>query len=238
MPVEAALRATRLLPGAWPRSLPPPEAGDRPGLWLVPPGPLRAEVAALAGSVLDRSEKERAARLRRQGDREAYLAAHVGLRLLLGAYLGIAAARVPLYRLPCTSCGRPHGRPAVHGGPVHFSLSHADGLCLLAFAATAVGADVEPVPAPAVAEELAVALHPRESAEVLALPPAQRARAFARLWTRKEAYLKGLGTGLNRRPSLDYLGGAAEGAATAPPSWTVADIAVDDGYAAAVAYRC
>ncbi|WP_329376711.1 4'-phosphopantetheinyl transferase superfamily protein [Streptomyces sp. NBC_01351] len=238
MTVEAALRATRLHPGAWPRSLPLPAAGGGPELWLVPPGPLRTEVAALAGSVLDGAEKERAARLRRQEDREAYIAAHVGLRLLLGAYLGTAAAGVPLYRLPCTSCGRPHGRPAVHGDPVHFSLSHADGLCLLAFAATTVGVDVEPVPAPAVAEELAAALHPRESAELLALPPVQRTRAFARLWTRKEAYLKGLGTGLNRLPSLDYLGGSAEGAATAPPGWAVADIAVDDGYAAAVAYRC
>ncbi|MEK8146434.1 4'-phosphopantetheinyl transferase superfamily protein [Streptomyces sp. M10(2022)] len=173
-------------------------------------GPLRTEVAALAGSVLDGAEKERAARLRRQEDRESYLAAHVGLRLLLGAYLGTLP---PECR--CTGCrahraaGRTDARGARRSGALlalarrralpaglrrdHDRCGRGAGSCSRRRRGTRGG------PAP------------RECAEVLALPPALRARAFTRLWTRKEAYLKGLGTGLNRLPSLDCLGGTAEG---------------------------
>ncbi|MGW0818280.1 4'-phosphopantetheinyl transferase family protein [Streptomyces viridiviolaceus] len=194
-------------------------------------------VARLARSVLDRLETERAAAFRKAWDRDTYLAGHVGLRLLLGAYLGVSPAEVPLDRLPCPMCGEPHGRPVVRGDAVHFSLSHSGGLCLLAFAATRVGVDIETVPDLAVADEVGAGLHPRESSELRDLRAADRPAAFARVWARKEAYLKGLGIGLGRAMSLDYLG-TASGAAATVPGWTIWDAAVDDGYAAAVAVRC
>ena len=53
------------------------------------------------------------------------------------------------------------------------------------------------------------------------------------MWTRKEAYLKGIGTGLARGVAADYLG--ATGLAPLPAGWSVLDVPVPDGHAAAAA---
>jgi 4'-phosphopantetheinyl transferase len=55
------------------------------------------------------------------------------------------------------------------------------------------------------------------------------------LWTRKEAYLKGLGVGVNHGLASEYLG--TEGGAAAPAGWSVLDVAVPSSYAAATALR-
>ncbi|MFG2432211.1 4'-phosphopantetheinyl transferase family protein [Streptomyces sp. NPDC048590] len=218
------------------RGGPPPalEEGGQPVLWLVRSDRFGDVAAGSAASVLDRGERGRAEQFRRDEDRATYLAGHVGLRSLLGAYLGVPPREVPLEREPCFSCGRPHGRPFVRGNPLHFSLSHTGGLCLLAFAVAQVGADIEAIPTLTVADEAGASLHPRETAELGALGPADRPAAFARTWVRKEAWLKGLGTGLARSPSLDYLG-TARAEVAGPRGWWVGDVPVDDGYAAAVA---
>ncbi|MFE7511745.1 hypothetical protein ACFU8I_11035 [Streptomyces sp. NPDC057540] len=67
-------------------------------------------------------------------------------------------------------------------------------------------------------------------------PVPARPAEFGRLWTRKEAYLKGIGTGLAHGTSTEYLGADARGR---PPGWTVLDLdlAEDRAYAAAVAVR-
>ncbi|MEV8593519.1 4'-phosphopantetheinyl transferase family protein [Streptomyces sp. NPDC052013] len=208
--------------------------GQAPRLWLARVADLSAVVAPLAESVLDGAERERAAAYRRAADQEAYRVTHVGLRLLLGACLGVDPSDVPFVRLPCPVCGAPHGRPAVPGADVCFSVSRSGGLCLLAFAGTAVGADVERLPAAETVTDLTATLHPRERAELAACPPDERPAAFARAWTRKEAYLKGRGTGLGRDLRLDRLG-TTVGAPCPVPGWVVADVAAGEAYAAAVA---
>jgi len=232
---EPVLRAPRLLTLGGPLG-----ALELPGaaahLWLVDATREPDVVERLARDVLDQGERRRAASLRRDADRRCYLTAHVALRVLLGAQSGIAARQVRFRREPCPCCGAPHGRPAPADPevPLHFSLSHSGDLALLAFAATAVGVDVQTTESAAVADEVQGALHPREEQELESCAEADRADAFCRAWVRKEAYLKGLGTGLARSPALDYLGtGAAP--ATSPPGWRVEDIAVPRGYAAAVA---
>ncbi|MFD3572206.1 4'-phosphopantetheinyl transferase superfamily protein [Streptomyces sp. NPDC058667] len=55
---------------------------------------------------------------------------------------------------------------------------------------------------------------------------------FARLWTRKEAYLKALGTGLSRHPRIDYLGSDLR---RRPARWAVLDLPAGPGHAAAIA---
>ncbi|MFF7307557.1 4'-phosphopantetheinyl transferase superfamily protein [Streptomyces sp. NPDC008137] len=203
-------------------------------MWLARVEDLLGVVAPLAGTLLDSGERARAAALRRPADRDGYRVAHVCLRLLLGAYLGIEPSDVTFVRRPCPLCQGPHGRPDVPGVPLCFSLSRTDGLCLLAFADTAVGADVERLPAPEAVSALTATLHPREAAEIAACPPDRRPAAFARVWTRKEAYLKGLGTGLGRDFGLDHLGSSVRGARRVP-GWRIDDVAVGRGCAAAVA---
>lgn len=190
------------------------------------PGALRA---------LSEEERARATAFVRAADRDRYLVAHLALRRELGALLGTAPADVPLTRTACPVCGGPHGRPSVVGDPLHFSLSHAGDLVLLAFAEVAVGVDVEEYPAASTVEETARALHDRERAELAALPAAERPAAFTRCWTRKEAYLKGTGTGLGEDPSIAYV--STLGAPASPPGWHLADFAVPPGHAAASAVR-
>jgi len=231
---------SRLLPAALPplpAALPPlthPGPG-RPQLWLVATA-VHAETATrYAPLVLGPAELARAEEFRRPTDRATYLCAHVGLRRVLGNHLGIAPRTVSVARAPCLCCGGPHGRPVLPGEPLHFSLSHCEGLSLIAVAAAPVGVDVEPVPDPQTLVEAADVVHPREAAELAALAPALRPAAFARVWTRKEAYLKGLGIGLGADPSTEYVGAGPVPAA--PAGWLLADITVPPGHGAAVAFR-
>ncbi|HEV2887692.1 MAG TPA: 4'-phosphopantetheinyl transferase superfamily protein, partial [Jatrophihabitans sp.] len=131
----------------------------------------------------------------------------------------------------CPNCGAPHGRPAVADRGVHFSLSHGGDLVLIGVAGTPVGVDVEALPDPQVAADLTTRLHPGEQREITADEDPQL--AFARVWTRKEAYLKGVGTGLSRGLSADYLGTCDP--AALPAGWSVLDVPVPAGYAAAAA---
>lgn len=192
---------------------------------------------SLDSGVLDQAERDRGAAFVRPRDRISYLAAHIALRRLLGGRLGVPADTVRYTRLPCPCCGAPHGRPALADPtvPLHFSLSHGGDLILIGTAGQPVGVDVEPYPAPDAVPGLVGVLHPVEQAELARLSAQEDLLipAFAQLWTRKEAYLKGLGTGLGRDLGLDYLGSEAPG--LSPPDWTVADVPVDPQHAAAYA---
>ncbi|MGE7386845.1 4'-phosphopantetheinyl transferase family protein [Streptomyces sp. NPDC004126] len=215
-------------------SAPPGRRVSGTAVRLVEAEPLAGWAGRLAPRLLDAGELRRADSLRRTGDRRNHLVARVLLRTLLGARLGLAPEAVRLGRAACPCCGGPHGRPVVLGGGVHFSLSHSGSLVLLGIGPVPLGVDVERVPEPAAAAETAPALHPRERTELAALDAALRPAAFARAWTRKEAYLKGIGTGLGRSASLDYVG-TGPAPAPGPDGWRLSDVAAPSGYAAAVA---
>ncbi|GAA4622545.1 4'-phosphopantetheinyl transferase family protein [Cellulomonas oligotrophica] len=154
---------------------------------------------------------------------------------VLARVLGVPADEVVLDREPCVGCGGPHGRPVLGGGrdDVHFSLSSGGGLVLVAVADVRVGVDVEAVPEAARARAVAGVLHPRERARLARVPEADHPAALARAWVRTEAYLKGLGTGLQRDPAADDL----DDPAGAPRGWTIHDVPVGPDARAAVALR-
>ena len=210
--------------------LPVPEPGSV-HLWLRETGDVSGSPDA--PDLLDADERARAARFHRDRDRDRYIGSHLLLRRVLARYAGQPPEALRFTRQPCPCCGEPHGRPAL-AGPAdlpQFSLSHAGPLTLVAVACDPVGADVEALPAADSVPGLARVLHPDERAE---LEEAEYGpEAFARIWTRKEAYLKGTGSGLGRDPKLDYVGARKPG----PPGWTLADAAAPPGFAAAVALR-
>ncbi|MFI2641050.1 4'-phosphopantetheinyl transferase family protein [Streptomyces sp. NPDC018610] len=210
-----------------------------PGVPWPAPGPGGGACVVPDVSVLGPEERRRAAALRRPEARLRYVAARFALRGLLGAYLGVPAGRVPLIRLPCPGCGRPHGRPALAGAAgagLHFSLSRSGSLALLAVAHAPVGVDVERVPGPRLAADAAGALHPEDQAELAATAAPARPAAFARCWTRTEALVKATGEGLSG-PSLGTVRLGA-GAAPAPlAGWRLVDVEVPPGHAAACAVR-
>lgn len=219
-----------------PRTGPAPE-GPAVAVWTLDTRreSVAGHLVAGAGAVLDAAEQERAARFLRPADRHRYLAAHLALRVLLGGYLALPPREVALVRETCPCCGGPHGRPAVAGAPLHFSLSHSGDVAYLAFAGVPVGIDVEEVPdAEALADVLPL-LHPAEIAELNALPDTDRRTALARVWCRKEACLKAEGTGLARGLVDPYVGSAPAPASV--PGWTLRDLRAPAAYAAALAVR-
>jgi 4'-phosphopantetheinyl transferase len=189
-------------------------------------------------SVLDADEIGRAERLQNELDRRRFVAAHAALRRELGERLELPAAELEFSRAPCGQCGGPHGRPIVlrPGGSLarpaelHFSLSHSGNQALIAISQTPVGADIEALPDPSMAQRLAALMHPHEQARILSAPVDAQPTLFTRLWCRKEAYLKGMGVGLEHEATEGYLASLER-----TPGWRVENIDAPEGFAGAVA---
>ncbi|WKX70489.1 4'-phosphopantetheinyl transferase superfamily protein [Streptomyces sp. XD-27] len=245
MPLNSVASAVSV---AWGPASPLPAGPDElPGrgevaVWLLEI-PRSAAAAAAAGHLLDADEARRAARFRGDLHQQRYLTSHVGLRVLLGAYLGIGPAEVEFTRERCgmPDCDKPHGRPAVVGREgLHFSLSHAEDAALVAVAAAPVGADIEASQTRRGGVDLTGQLHPDERAAIAALPASLRDEAFLSCWVRKEAYLKGIGTGLPGGVGTHHVGlaeGLAPSGSRVPEGWALIDLEAPDGYHAAVALR-
>jgi 4'-phosphopantetheinyl transferase len=236
VPGALALGRGGLAPGHG--NLTPRQGSRTPGhagldLWFTQPpapgSPAARKVLREAAGVLDADERRRFAGFLRPGDALLYAAAHLALRRLLGGYLGVPAARLRFRRAPCPGCGGPHGRPALPGDPLHFSLSHTRGLILVGVAGEPVGVDVERVARFATAQACTSAFHPAEQAALAALAPTERPLRLARMWTRKEAHGKALGTGLRRDLLAHHH--------TAIPGWTLRNLPCPPGHAAAAAVR-
>jgi 4'-phosphopantetheinyl transferase len=128
---------------------------------------------------------------------------------------------------------------------LRFNLSHSGAKILVAVTAEReVGVDVERVQRDFAWEEVACSfLSPVEVTTIRGVPAGRRVHTFFECWVRKEAYLKGLGTGLSS--SLDGFvvplgpgGGAVHDdrtAATSAAEWRVHPLDPRRGYAAALA---
>jgi 4'-phosphopantetheinyl transferase len=184
-------------------------------------------------TVLDAEEERRAGAFAADHDRRRYIAAHVLVRELLARRLDVGAAELRLGRSPCPACGGPHGRPELtwpSGTGMEFSLSHSGDLVLVALLAGArVGVDVELVPSEETIRAVTPTLPAGQRAVIAEAAPGDRAQTFAATWARLEAYLKGYGTGI----AVDL--GAVDLAAAGADGWTIVDLDVGPGYAAAVA---
>ena len=185
------------LPGV--RCLPGPDAA----VVLLVDTSAGAAWARRRGEVLSRDETERAARFVFPGLGESWSAARVVLREVLGRATLTPAADVRI------RTGE-FGKPSIDG--VEFSLSHKDATVLIGLGDLPLGVDVEKIPDDRTVRQVGPSFHPREAAELLGLPADERPGAFARVWVRKEALLKAIGTGLSRGISRDYVGtGTAPG---------------------------
>jgi 4'-phosphopantetheinyl transferase len=148
--------------------------------------------------VLDEDERKRHARFRRAADRDRYQAAHVGVRLLLGHYLGVPPGELRFSRY-CRHCGAGHGKPVVEwpATTLDFSLTHSGNWVGLAVATQAVGVDVQELTdGTDVAAISASVLSPAELRWWAGQPEESAREAFFGYWVRKEALLKATGHGL------------------------------------------
>jgi 4'-phosphopantetheinyl transferase len=190
-------------------------------------------------SRLSQEEKARADRFHFVNDRNRFVAARGLLRELLGKYLHQAPAGLEF------SYGE-HGKPFLSGGNASsglcFNLSHSAGLVVYAIAKERnLGIDVEHIRPESAGEDIAKRyFSAREVSDLQMLPPEERVEGFFHCWTRKEAYLKATGMGLQipldsfavslvpEKPA-QFLGGVE-------PRWHLAAYHPAEGYVAAVVY--
>ncbi len=213
---------------------------DAPGatsvhVWVAPLSVAPPQRDALV-ACLDAAERARAKRYRDQDDADAFSVARGWLRHVLATATATPAAEIDIVGAP--------GKPRLGAGTLCFNLSRTAGLALIAVSAREVGVDVEHRDhGQRGLDAMTLACSPAEAAAIDALSPQDRAEAFLRRWTTKEAYLKARGIGLSLAP--DRIGvGAAPAGAPAPvqvagqparPRWWVRELRLGPSYVAAVA---
>lgn len=176
---------------------------------------------------LDDEEREKASRFHFAQHRRHFVVGRGVLRLLLARYLATLPQDV---RFNYGSHGKPALGGAHHASSLRFNVSHSGELALYAFVEDQeVGVDVECIKADFTTEEIAERFFSPHEVETLnALVAAERPAEFFRYWTRKEAYIKALGTGLSH-PLNEF------DVSVAIPGWSIVDLDVGPGYAAALA---
>jgi 4'-phosphopantetheinyl transferase len=190
-------------------------------------------------ATLSLEEKARADRFHFANDRRRFVVARGLLRELLGGYLHQSPAGLEF------SYGR-HGKPSLSGESASsglcFNLSHSSGVAVYAIAKERnLGIDVEHIQPDSAGDDIAARyFSPREISDLRTLPPEQRAEAFFHCWTRKEAYLKATGMGL--QTPLDSFsvsllpGQPAQFLGGVESRWQMAAYHPVEGYPAAVVY--
>jgi 4'-phosphopantetheinyl transferase len=190
-------------------------------------------------TLLSSDEISRANRFRFAKDRNRFVAARGLLRKLLSAYLRKSPVALEF------SYGQ-FGKPALSGenatSGISFNLSHSSELAVYAFARDRnLGVDVEHIRPDFAGENIAGRyFSEREAHDLQGLPPDARVKGFFHCWTRKEAYLKATGMGLQIPLDSFSVGTSpsepAQFLAGVEPCWHLAAYDPAEGYVAALAY--
>jgi 4'-phosphopantetheinyl transferase len=214
------------------------EAADNVSVWTATLNRSEGERTAWE-STLSPDELARANRFHFVKDRDHYVVARGLLRKLLGEYLHQDPRKLEFTYGPY---GRPELSGAAAASGASFNLAHSGGLAAYAISrGRNLGIDVERIQAESAGEDIARRyFSTREVSDLQSLPPKEKVAAFFRCWTRKEAYLKALGTGLQTpldsfsvsllpdQPAL-FLEGVT-------PDWRMETFQPAGGYAGAVVY--
>jgi 4'-phosphopantetheinyl transferase len=167
---------------------------DQVHVWRIPLNH-SSQRTLLALEVLSTDERERAARFHFDKDRDQFVQARSALRFILGKYLNVRPHELEF------SYGA-QGKPALANVPadskLRFNLSRRDGLALLALSrGREIGVDVELIRDDLPFFKMAdVSFSPAEITTLHSLPESMRSAGFYNCWTRKEAYIKACGGGM------------------------------------------
>jgi 4'-phosphopantetheinyl transferase len=209
-------------------------------IWHWPLDGSGLEVANLK-KVLSPDELERAERYRFEQHRNEFILTRAVLRMVLASYTAQSPESLSFDYSA-------QGKPALKNGPpdLRFNVSHTEGLAVLALVREReIGVDAEKIRPQPDAQKLAKRFFSaREQLFLGKLSGDELQRAFFRCWTRKEAYIKAKGEGLSiPLHAFDVSLEGDEPAAlvgtrpdpTEAVRWTLYDLSVGQGYAAALA---
>lgn len=188
--------------------------------------------------MLDMDERQRAARFLVASAASEFIQAHAALRLLLAQKAGQKPEDLGL-KVDA------QGKPFLPGeAQLSFNLSHTAGYAAIFVAGGyPVGVDIEKRHALSDLDALIERVcAPGEREELLRIPHEKREELFFQLWTRKEALLKALGSGLRTETRRVKVGFSNEREVGLPDeratirTWHVLSLRAESGYAAAAAY--
>ena len=189
--------------------------------------------------LLSPAEISRAEGLLRPADGLRFIVGRATLRQLLGRYLAIEPDRLELSSLP-------QGKPVLAQPRLNFNLSHSGDLALLAIArSVTVGVDLELIRSELDWSLLASRYFSSEEQQALRnLPPEHQTEAFFTIWTRKEAWLKAIGSGFHlpldtfevSPPPAPAALLSHQGDPGAPGHWHLEAIPLNPSYCATLAY--
>ena len=143
--------------------------------------------------LLNVEEQERALKFRFLKDRYCFIIARGVLRKLLSIYLGMAPAEI---KFQFGDNGKPYVN---HPSDINFNISHSGDTILLGFVQKySIGVDVEYTKREIDVKRIAQLFFAEEEvASLFALDQAYHKQAFYNCWTRKEAFIKAVGSGLS-----------------------------------------
>jgi 4'-phosphopantetheinyl transferase len=198
-------------------------------------------------AVLSPDELERADRLRSFELRADFVYTRGVLRHILAAYVdnGLTPAEL---RFAYEDLGKPHLISPHGGDQIGFNTSHSRDISVFAVAiGRSVGIDVEFVRPDYEHDVIAERwFAPAENNMLAKLAPEDRLRGFFAVWSRKEAVVKALGTGISHRlssftVSVDPDQPAqlleTEWDSAAKEEWEIRDVPLPDDYAGALVAR-
>lgn len=192
--------------------------------------------------VLSAQEQKKAASFRQEQGRMHFIASRILLRRILNLYLCCPAKELSFQTGPH---GKPYLCPQKNNFPkIHFNLSHSGEFVVLAFSpASPVGIDIETVRMKLRLETLVRRFfHPDEYSEFLRLDETSQKDFVFRRWTVREAFLKGIGSGLTISPDSFYVQElpamfCIKKSQKDYSSWRIEPIPVPDGYYCSIAYQ-
>ena len=215
---------------------------DEVHVWTAALDDAHWDVTAL-GHTLSSDERRRSEALRCSRQRRRFVVGRGLLRRLLARYTGVGPRDLAF---AYGGAGKPELAGTVGWSDLRFNVSHSQGVALYGLMrGRRIGVDVEVRRHLADLGEVARSCcSEREVAMLEGLPPAWRQVAFYWAWTRKEAVLKALGTGLSIAPDrvevtlLPHEPAAVlavDGDRSAAAGWSLFDVALGRTWTATVA---
>lgn len=145
-------------------------------------------------SLLSEQEKYRAGKFLMRADQERYVYAHGYLRLLISKYTGKEPFKIEVLE-------HTNKKPYIADCPIKFNISHAGSHVLLGFSKTEIGVDIEYINYNI--DYLSITHNYFAEKEIINIKNSNNpALLFFKYWTRKEAFLKAIGIGLDFDLSL------------------------------------
>ncbi len=201
---------------------------------------IRADEVEELAKILAPEEQKRADRFHFPIHRKRFIVARATLRNILARYLDLDARQVKF-----TYSDR--GKPSLIDNSIDFNLSHSQDLAVYGFTKNRnIGVDVEYLRDMPDAENLAKRFFSTNEYQAIAsLQPPERQKAFFKIWTAKEAYLKATGVGLAGLDDVEIVCNSQESVKIASinrdfraaSNWYLSSLKIDRAYVAAIAIQ-